>query len=96
MICFKFLKKVAIHTRFEGHFKVWATNELFFRGLMQPTPGAETGLSPLQSKGCRLGYHPLGAWLVEQNVLPWRKEEKEFERPANRRVTKEYPDNAPV
>ena len=44
-----FFMQVARHTRPEGQFKVWATNQPFFQGPLPPTPGAEKGLPTLQS-----------------------------------------------
>ena len=39
--------------------------------VITPAPGAEAGLPPFKSiYGCRLGYHPSKAWLVEQKALP--------------------------
>ena len=54
------------------HFKLWATYQLVFQGLLPPTSGAETGLTPFSPYGCRHGYHPSEAWLVKQKALPPR------------------------
>ena len=62
--------QVLSHTRPEGHFKVWAANQLFFFGLLPPTPRAETGLPVHSPYGCWLGYHPPEARLVDQKALP--------------------------
>ena len=41
------------------------------RSTLPPTPVAETELPPSHSVGMKAWvYHPLGAWLVEQNTLP--------------------------
>ena len=53
----------ARHTRPEGHFKVWATNQLFFQGLLPPTHLAVTGLPLIQFICIGLGIiHQKPCW----------------------------------
>ena len=60
---------VARHTRPEGHFKVWATN-YYSSGHCHLLLVLKQGHSLYRPLGCRLGYHPSEAWLVEQKALP--------------------------
>ena len=57
-------------TRPEGHFKVCATITYFARGRCHLLMGLKQGCIPHSPYGCRLGYHPSEAWLVEQKALP--------------------------
>ena len=67
---FHFCMQVARHTKPEGHFKVWATIFLLFRGRCHVLLGLKQGY-PLNSPyGCRLGYHQSEVWPVEQKALP--------------------------
>ena len=61
--------QVARHIRPEGHNKVWAVINYFFRGHCHLLLGMKQDHPLYSPYGLRLGYLPSEAWLVEQKAL---------------------------